>query len=182
MKALKILLLTFFVATNYSCRTTYNITSDQENDVDFEKYKTYSILNHDHGFPRGANPINHQRIDRAVEFNMQALGYESNRNSDLWVAWFIKVEDKTQVERYHQYYSRWKTFNNFNVYAYKEGSLIIDIIDRETKMVVWHGKATSQVYDDMPDIDEKIKNVVKAMFERYQKDTKIIKPTTASIN
>lgn len=182
MKALKILTITLLVTAIYSCGSTYNISSDQENDVDFEKYKTYSILNHDHGFPKGANPINHQRLDRAIESNLQALGYEQSRNSDLWVAWFVKVEDKTQVERYHHYYNRWRSFDTINVHQYKEGSLVIDIIDRKTKMVIWHGSASSQVYEQMPDIDEKIKKVVKAMFQRYQKDTNISKPVTASIN
>lgn len=182
MKPLKILILVIMGATIYSCGLVYNITSDKENDIDFGKYKTYSILNHDHGFPTGANPINHQRLDRAIEFNMQELGYEPARNADLWVAWFVKIEDKTQVDVYRNYYNRWRSFDNVNVYDYKEGSLVIDIIDREAKMVIWHGKASDRVYENMPDVDKKIKKVVKAMFKQYQKDANISKTSTAAIN
>jgi len=156
-----------------ACGTTYSIISDREEGIDFDQYKTYLVLGHDHGFPVGANPINHQRIDRAIDTNMQELGYIREESPDLLVAWFVKVENKTDVAMYYDYYRRWRVPQTLNVYEYQEGSLVIDIIDPKIGQVVWHGKASDRVYDDMPNVDKKIKEVVKAMFKRYKKDTDI---------
>jgi len=182
MQTLKFLTMSFIIVLLSACGTTYSIISDREDGIDFDQYKTYLVLQHDHGFPTGANPINHQRIDRAIDANMQELGYLQEKNPDLLIAWFVKVETKKDVMTYQNYYRRWNVPTTINVYEYQEGSLVIDIIDPKIGQVVWHGKASDRVYDDMPNIDKKIKEVVKSMFRRYKKDTGIVASDFAVIN
>lgn len=182
MQTLKYLIMSIALLSLASCGTTYSIISDREEGINFDQYKTYLVLEHDHGFPTGANPINHQRIDRAIDANMQELGYIREQSPDLLIAWFVKVEIKKDFAVYQNYYRRWNVPQTIDVYEYQEGSLVIDIIDPKIGQVVWHGKASDRVYDDMPNIDKKIKDVVKAMFKRYKRDTRITAPDFAVVD
>jgi len=161
--------------TVYSCGVNFNIVSDKENDINFDKYKSFAIIHDDHGFEKGANPINKQRIDRAIENEFREMGYVDSENSDLQISWFIKVDTKLEHGIYNAYYSRWRYPRTIEVYQYQVGSLVIDIVDASTGQVVWHAKASSKVYDDMPDVENKIKKVVREMVKSYKKDTGIKK-------
>ena len=94
------------------------------------------------------------------------------RHPDLLVAWFVKVETVRDIDIYGDYYGRWRYFHHTNVSTYKEGSLVIDIIDRVNNQVVWHGKTSEIVYENMPNVEEKINSAVNAMFKRFVKDTR----------
>jgi len=182
MQTLKLSFLAFSLVLLSSCATTFSIVSDKESGIDFNQYKTYLVLDHDHGFPVGANPINHQRIDRAIEANMEDLGYLNQEDPDLLIAWFVKVETKRDRIIYGDYYSRWRAFHDMNVYEYEEGSLVIDIIDPKIGQVIWHGKASDRVYENMPNIDKKIKEVVRALLKRYAKDANLSAEEFAAIS
>ena len=91
-----------------SCTSSYHIYSDYERKVDFTEFKTYKVVNHENGFPVGASPIDKQRIRRAINYEMQAIGYQPSENPDLLVSWFVKIEDRKGVNIYRDYYGRWR--------------------------------------------------------------------------
>ena len=165
-------IITFLLA---SCATTYPVVSDYEKAVDFSEFKTFQILKQKNAFPKGANPINQQRIDRAILKEMNDLNFYTSNQPDLLVSWLVKVKTVQDVNVYHDYYGRWRRNNWVEVYNYKEGSLIIDIIDRKNKQVVWHGSTSGRVYEDMPDVEEKINKAVNALLQKFGKDAKLSK-------
>lgn len=154
---------------------TYTISSDYEKETNFSSFHTYKIMEHDHNFPVGANPINKQRIDRAINKEMTARGYTTADNPDLLVSWFVKVKDVKQVDIYHNHYRQYNNYHHVEVHEYQEGSLVIDLVDRAKNQVVWHGKTTDTVYEGMTNVEEKINEAVSAMFKRYSKDAKVSK-------
>ncbi len=172
MKIQKILLFSFILILFSNCATTYHITSDYESETVFNNFKSYNYLNHDHNFPLGANLINQQRIEHAIESELGQLGYQKKDNPDLLVSWFITVKSVTRVDYYYDHYSRWRFFAYPSVYKYEEGTLVIDIIDKANNLVVWHGKTSDHVYEGMPNVDKKIKRAVNAIFKQYAKDSK----------
>ncbi len=167
-----IIVLILFVLSG--CTTNYWVISDYEREVDFNMYKTYEVYNHANGFPKGANPINKQRIERAIKKEMIELGYEASEEPDLLVSWYVTVEDKRVMDVYRDFYHRW-AYYAVNVYEYQEGTLVIDMIDRKKNEVVWHGKTSERVYEGMPNVDKKIKKAVQSMLEKYAKDVKLNK-------
>ncbi len=158
-----------------SCAFQYDIISDKETDINFKKYRTFDIIHDDHGFEKGANPINKQRIDRAVEKEFQEIGYFYSENPDLQIYWFIIVDTELEAGIYNAYYSRWRYPRAVDVYEYQVGSLVIDIIDTRSGQVVWHAKASGRVDEGMPDVEDKINQVVKEIFTNYKRDTGINK-------
>ena len=165
-----------------SCASTYRIASDKEAGIDFTKYSSFEIINHDHGFSLGANPINKQRIERAIISELNNIGYAQKKDADLELAWFIKLDSKEQVSIYRDYYDKWNSSQRVDIFQYKEGTLVIDLIDNKTKKVVWHGRATDRVNDNMPDIENKINNTVRDIFKKYKEDIQFKKTEPLALN
>ena len=175
MKVQNIFLLAFLAVLLSTCSTTYRISSDYVRGTAFSSFETFQILKHKDGFPNGANPINKQRIDKAIVNEMTALGYKTSAKPDLLVSWFVKVKNVREVDVYRDYYGRWGYFRHAEIHEYQEGTLVIDLIDRVKKEVVWHGKTSGRVWEDMPKVEEKINEAVHAMFNKYAKDAKLDK-------
>lgn len=158
-----------------SCAVKYEIVSDRDDKAVFEKYKTYTIIHDDHGFEIGTNPLNKVRIDKAIESEMEDIGYEYSINPDLEVSWFIKVDTELEQGIYNAYYSKWRTPMPIDVHEYQVGSLVVDIIDVQSGKVVWHVKLSGKVEDELPEIERKINKAVKQIFNAYKKDTGVKK-------
>jgi len=155
-----------------SCGTTYHVTSDYQKGNDFQSYKSFNYLHHNHNFPLGANPINQQRIEAAIEREFKNLGQVKSDEPDLLVSWFIIIENVKDYHYYEQYYNRWLSIYLREPYEYTKGTLVIDIIDKEKDEVIWHGKTSDQVYEGMPNVEKKIKKAIRAMFKQYKEDAK----------
>ncbi len=167
--------LTAIAIMALSCAFQYDIVSEVEHEIDFRAYKTFSIVHDTHGFEIGAEPETKKKINQAIEKEFRDIGYEYLREADLQIAWFIKLDTKLEQGVYNSYYSKWRYPRAMDVYEYQEGSLVIDIIDARTGQVIWHAKASGKVEKDMPDVEEKINQVVKELFKSYRKDTGINK-------
>jgi len=158
-----------------SCAFQYDIVSEAESDTDFQMYKTFNIIHDNHGFEIGADPVNKKRIDQAVQKEFRDIGYVYAKKPDLQIAWFIKMDTKLEQGIYNAYYTKWRYPRAMDVYEYQQGSLVIDVIDTRTGMVVWHAKVSGKVEEGMPDVEDKIKKVVRELFKSYRKDTGINK-------
>ncbi len=166
-----ILTILFFLAFS-SCETTYSITSDFEDDVNFSAFETFKILEHETRIPYVVNPINQQRIERSIVQEMESLGYENTENdyANLEVSWFVIIKTVKDIEYYNDHYRRYSFPQYTRVIEYQEGTLVIDIIDSFDKKVIWHGKTTGRVSENIEKPEEKIAKVVKSMFEKFKKD------------
>jgi Domain of unknown function (DUF4136) len=78
----------------------------------------------------------------------------------------------TEYDYYHDFYGRWRYPAYQTVYEYQEGTLVVDIINRTSNQVLWHGKTSDRVYEGMPDVEKKINKAINAMFKQYAKDSK----------
>lgn len=165
------ILLVLLMMVAFSCAVNYEIVSEKEENTNFSKFRSYTIIHDDHGFEIGADPIYMERIDQAVTRELEDMGYVETEDPDLLVTWFIKIDTKLEQGIYNAYYSKWRYPRAVDVYEYKEGSLVIDLIDSKNGEVVWHAKVSNKVTEGMPNIESKIKEVVKALFKSYRKDT-----------
>lgn len=175
MRFFKTVLFLFLVLTIMSCAIKYDIISDTEESINFRKYKTYAIIHDDHGFEIGTNPINKLRIDSAIESEVMAIGYEHSEDPDLQISWFVKVDTKLEQGVYNAYYSKWRSPRAIEVYEYQVGTLVVDIVDSNTGKVVWHVKVSGNITEEIPNVEVKIKEVVKEIFNSYKKDSGINK-------
>ncbi len=150
-----------------SC-SSISVRTDYDRDVSFTKYQTFKWMPNPKK-KRGKVPPNSlldKRIRIAVETEMEAKGYRFIKEGkpDALIAYHVGVQNKVDINRYGYGYGYWG--RRTHVRRYKEGSIIIDVVDPEIKQMVWRGAAQGIV--GHPDGDpEKIQEAIFKIFEKY---------------
>lgn len=174
MKRILIPFLAIFLA---GCGPQIRVFSDHDPDYDLWTYKTF-----DWGqkveIEAGKNPLhynelNDKRIKAAVQEQMTARGYNlTSEAPDLLLHYHIIIDNQSVVTtepfgyRYGPYWQRMNT----NIYSYREGTLILDLMDTNTKNLIWRGWAVMEVSGINPEkVDGLIKTTVAKIFKKYPK-------------
>lgn len=193
MKFLKPLLLTLVLLAVLSCGP--RVETARPTAVDLEKYDTFAFLpNSNADIPNESynNEDVNRLVVETVNQNMREAGYTLDRdNPDL----LVLISTSTEIERerttnpvyatypytagvgaigpaYGNYYYR--GFNTFgggvvgydtDTYAYEEGTVVINLVDRETKETVWKGMTSDALYDQ-PNT-QAMRELVNEIFEEY---------------
>lgn len=132
-------------------------------------------------------------VINAIRQNMQELNYRLDRNQPgLLVYYHLMLDEENAVNAnpvytnysYYRpgfyvgpYYRNYAYSNYFTVprimgtgieqVDYKEGTIVIDLIDRKTNEIVWRGRAEDLVAPE--NLDEEIRSYVDAIFDRLPK-------------
>lgn len=126
--------------------STLRVSTDYDPAVDFAKFHTYAWLPEEPtptGSPRLDSPLLHERIRKAVDRALEAKGFQRTETPDFLVRFDLTSQRKLDVSTYNSSFYRgygyWVSIPQTEVREYEEGSLVIDVIDREEKKVVWRG-------------------------------------------
>lgn len=122
------------------------------------------------------NELTDKRIKTAVIEQLTNRGYSrSEVNPDLIIHYHIVVDNQSMVSTepygYNSgpYWMRTRT----NVYSYRQGSLIIDLMDPKTNTLVWRGWATADLNTITPDqAEETIQRAIAKIFKRFSDSAK----------
>jgi len=174
MKMNRILLLAALSAiTMTACTPQLKVTTDYDRKADFSKYKTFSLY-----VPEEKNEtisqLNRSRIESAVKAEMVKKGLqEANTDPDVLVNVVTVIKNEKQVMANTNYYGYggyyrpygWgggmgSGYTTYNVADYKDGSLIIEVIDADTKSLVWEGIGNQEIDKPMENPDQQIQGIV----------------------
>ncbi len=181
-KLLPVLALLFVFA---SC-STVRVSSDYDQSVNFTDYKTYAFYKP--GIDEAEiSDLDKKRVLRAIETEMAAKGFTKSENPAVLVSIFTKA--KEQVDVYQNNFGfaggwgwggawggpwgwagpwGWGGFNNNTVSRTTQGTLYIDIIDREKKQLIWQGQGTAPLISgDVNKRDERIQEIVREIMTVY---------------
>jgi Domain of unknown function (DUF4136) len=182
----RLILILFFAAIAQSC--TRNLHVEREPNVLIEQYKSYTwnkleATNASHPFYHSAE-LN-QLIIREIDKKLAKKGFKRNAVSpDFLVDFHIYVEEQKfqnlvcgagfyRGERYLPEL-RDKTYcESPEIVNYDDGTLIIDIVDAQTKQLVWRASMSDII--DNPNYSGKIfSKKVNQIFKKFpiQKKTK----------
>ena len=165
--------------------STLSVKYDYDNEVDFAKYKTYTWMARPAGMPANAAEAQGQsglldgRIRNAISAVMTDRGIGEDANApDLLVVHHLGAQEKIQVTdwgyRYSDYYWGYGG-RQIDVHSYTEGMLVVDLVDAETKALVWRGTGTKVIdsYQSSPDEQQaKLNNIVWKIMESFPPVTK----------
>jgi hypothetical protein len=174
MKYLLILSVFIFVG----CSQQITVHTDYDPDYDLWTYKTFDWgqkVNIEEGKnPIHYNELNDKRIKSAIREQLSKRGYKStSENPDLILHYHIIVKDQTTVvtEPFGYSYSPYWSRMNTSLYSYKEGTLILDLMDNKTKNLIWRGWAITDVRDSYTpkEVEELTKKVVSKIFRKFPK-------------
>ena len=149
------------------------VQSDFDRSFNFSTLKTFNFAVQRRApmDPLAGDSLNDGRIRSVIESNLTAAGFrmETSAKPDFAVAYYVAAKDKLNVQDYSIGPRRWFGRADIRVDQYTEGTLIVDLIDANTKQLVWRGRATGAV--ELKKLDEKISKAVEKLFKQFLKDT-----------
>lgn len=185
MQLAKLVSLAVAVLLMASCASKPDIKSDYDRSVDFSQYKTYGFFN-----PMGIENPNYSSIygsifREAISREMESRGYVQSNNPDLLINVSGRLQEKTRVTTtsdpymsggYYGYrrgaYGAWGGYGygtQTHVSQYTEGTVNVDMVDRNQKRMVWEGVAVGRVNEKRTNEEMRtnINNGIKEMFAGY---------------
>ena len=173
-------LLVLVVIGTLSCEPSLKVSQDYDKAVNFGQYKTFSLY-HDINIHDAVSQLNQDRIINAIKSEMTKKGYQENTTSpDLLVNAVAILQDRTDVTAntnnygyggyYRPYYwggSMGSSTTTYNTRHYKDGSLIIDLVDANTKKLVWQGTGNKEIDKPSKNPDETIPKAIASIMEGF---------------
>lgn len=193
MKRLFSLLSLILFFAFFSCGP--QVRTARPTDVDLSKYSTFAYLpnadvemNRDDMDDKEVN----ERILQTVNMQMERHGYQLDRQDpELLVLISVKKDQEVGVDRdpvyatypygtygvntvspyyTNYYYNDFYTYGavagyDTDTYAYTEGTLIISLVDRETRNTVWKGMTSEAIFSGST--TDEIVQLVDDIFDEY---------------
>ncbi len=152
-KYFPLIVASLFIVFLTGCNTL-KVTTDFDKSVDFTKYKTYSFYKMK--VTDNISQLNQERILRSIKNEMNKKGFVQNDSTpDLFINTTAILQDKQSISSntygYGGYYRPygWGTgygaTTTMNVYEYKDGSIIVDILDASTQKLIWQGIGNKEI-------------------------------------
>ena len=171
MKTLHFLFVSLLVLSITSCSSARSAAREG---VDLSQYRSFSLVDNDDAYLPQLSAVHKAEIEQAISKEIDQI---SSKNlgvtgADVLVNYFVVVDTKTDIQTYNDYYyRRWRNLPiNVMVNYYKEGTLIIDMIDAKTKKTIWNGSTTSTVTANSIELEKTINRAVASLFEQFNKD------------
>lgn len=179
---IKNLLLVLPAALMFSCKPALKVSTDYDRNANFSTYKTFSlyylVTN------RNVNELNEERIWNSIRIAMAKKGYtETNQNPDLVVNAVSVLKNKKYVSANSNIYGSAGAYRPYGYWGggfrtvsgsttfqtnnYKEGSLVIDVVDGKTNKLVWEGTGNAEFEKKPKNPDEAISKAVNKILADF---------------
>jgi hypothetical protein len=150
---------------------------DYDHGANFHAYHSYEWMpgkQEATGDKRLDNSLVDSRIRTAINSNLRSKGYtpSGNGSPDFYVAYHIGMKDVMKESSTQNYigdraHGTYTTIRD--VQAYKEGTLLVDIVDAKSNQLVWQASALAEVEPGMTpeERDKRIASVVQVMLAHF---------------
>ena len=166
------------------CASGPDIQADYDKAVDFGKYRTYGFVANAGTDTGDFRSLATQMLQNAASREMQARGYQRAENPDLVINFQGKLEEKADIESTPApYYGAGWGYRGWGgapygmvgyggtevtTRRYKVGTLVMDVVDREQRQVVFQGGIEGVVTKEMQQNREaSINAAVGHIFAKY---------------
>ena len=174
--------------------STIQVSHDYDQEVNFSEYKTYGWLEapgrvepyRRRNMRNQSSELVEKRIQRATAAGLSSMGYgNTNSSPDFLIAIHANVRERIDMRAWGYGFGgrgfggwrwggrRWgwggAGGRQLDTIRYQEGTIILDIIDAETRELIWRGQAVAEVDRKMtPEKSEKlVKKAVDKMLAKF---------------
>jgi hypothetical protein len=186
LRKIKIIYLLILGIVAVGCGSAIKVSADYDKTIDFKKYTTFSV--YDLKQTGSVNPANADRIVNAIKKQMTEKGFiEDTQNPDLHINAVSILTRKEAVAvnapptNFYGYGGVYRPYGffmlgngfmgsdttSFNQYDFKQGTLMIDIVDAKVQKVVWQGVGNSEIDTKPVNADELINYAVGAIMVSF---------------
>jgi hypothetical protein len=149
------------------------VNVDWDPDADFTGLMTYSWKE-----GTGAPPLAQKRIETAINAALAEKGFQQvEQGADFYIITHAALDTQTRINvTDYGYHGGWYRgyyrgagvgSTTVDVYDYKVGTLVVDILDRESDDLMWRGVGSKTVSDNPQKNEKKINKIVNKMFRRF---------------
>ncbi len=185
------ILIPLFIIFLASC-STFKVTMNYDKEVDFKKFKTFSMYPWDKHNDSIVNPYDKETIINSIKSEMTRRGYQFvEKGGELIVSTFVLLENKTAYNAYTNHYGGYAGFGGgWGYYGpswsygygwgpgfygsttisgvdYLQGTLIIDIFELSNKKLIWQGIGSGEVTDNLAARDRNLPKNISHIFRRF---------------
>ena len=149
------------LATLAGCASA-QVTTDWDRSTRFDAYRTYAWMDTPRMQAMQRTTFLDRRLRSAVEGQLVAKGLRKSdaaEEADVLLVYHAGVQDKVDVQQWGHAMRRW------DVRQYREGTLVVDVVDARTRVLVWRGAASGEV--TAPGSGERLEQAVQKMFARF---------------
>ncbi|MFI5155465.1 MAG: DUF4136 domain-containing protein [Chitinophagales bacterium] len=190
------LLLIIMIAGLAACKTSmFTYQSEKTKGVDYSKYKTYAFLpTKDTAFTKLANKANIEKaLAREVMTQLTAHGMKLDTlNPDCLFTYTLVIKRTQQIGQkapevssvyafaptypgnegnvyyYRPDYGPTNYVGSVSVSTYRDGSLVVEMIDRKDSKVIWSSSAAArQNEEELQGARTTIKEIIPEMFKKF---------------
>jgi hypothetical protein len=177
---INILLMALPVILMVSCKPTLKVSTDYDRSANFSQYKTFSlyylVTN------RNVSELNEERIWNSLRAEMSRKGYtETDKNPDLVVNAISVVKNRKYVSASSNAYGYGGAYRPYRYWGggmvsgtttfqasnYKEGTLVIDVVDASSNRLVWQGTGNAEFEKQPKNPDLAISNAVNKILAQF---------------
>jgi hypothetical protein len=153
------------------CNPTY-VDHDYDLDADFSAYETFAWLPQNtmsEGQPQATqqSSLMESRIKRIINEGLEAKGLRLDADSpDLVLVYHVGVQNITEIRRTGYTYGMG---GNVRTDHFQEGTFILDMMDSQTKKLVWRGIAEG-VLEENPtpqQLEKDVRDMVDKLLRKY---------------
>lgn len=162
-----------------ACSTTYTPETDKNPNYNFNDVKSYYVIGDERQKKPMFSDIDRARLEGAIDDSMQQLGKlkEQESEADILISYFVVTKDKVKVNSsYSGNYSQgcyrcWPSYGagvtHISTRDYVEGTLVLDIIDNDTKRSVYRSKLVKPLksFETLQEREQAMNNMVKEMMK-----------------
>jgi len=173
------MLVTGVIVSVMGCSSMPDVMSDFDQGVDFSQYRTFTWLEPDPSLDESYRLPDHldRRLRRVTTDVLADKGFDPAPvppAADLLLTYYISIHKELKVDLVgHTYYGGytygyWPTagYSTARVREYAAGTLVVDMIDRESGQAVWTGVVTGTAQNENPSGD-RIQQVMEALLEDF---------------
>ncbi|MEQ8471266.1 MAG: DUF4136 domain-containing protein [Marinoscillum sp.] len=177
MKRFRLFHIAITILTITGCAVSpYSVITDFDQDADFNQYKSYywsdEFQSENGKDPLFYNSLTKKRLKTALESEMKGRGYVLDASDpDLLVNSRVLVEQKSNQSSY--------AYSPYSYYYYpfapttstsqrKQGGVIIELIDKDRRQLVWQGYAPEVLETNTKNKQEEVRNAVSMIFSKYE--------------
>ncbi len=161
-----------------ACSPQISVNSDYDDDIDFSEYQSFGWSDEiekarEDGQPMIDNELVRNRIKESIKSEMESRGYTYDENApDLEVNFHIVVEDRQEYRSAQGRgtpwgYGYWQQDDMRSTFDYRQGSLIIDLVDRENNQLIWQGYAEGIEKTNPQQNEKRLKSAIEEIFVEY---------------
>ena len=148
-----------------------HIQTDYDHQANFSQYKTYSWQE-----VKASNSLWDDRIKGAVNAQLASKGWtQVDSGGDVAIVAIKTTQTQRTLQTFYDGMGggwRWRGFGGFGESTtteqdYKEGTLVVDMYDANTKQLIWRGSAEEMLSDKAEKNEKSLDKGIAKMFKGF---------------